>query len=342
MPITLSKNEVKTKKLKLAFIGVGWIGRNRMDAILKSNLADAAVIADSVSSILEESKKTLPESKYASSIDEALEEENIDGVVIATPSAMHAEQAIKALEKRIPVFCQKPLGRNFSETKEVVKKAEEKNLLLGVDLSYRATKAFRKLNEIIQSGEIGEIFAVDLIFHNAYGPDKSWFYDINLSGGGCVIDLGIHLVDLALFTLGFPAVKKVNSKIYSGGKLLTKNSNEVEDYCDANILLANNTSINLKCSWNLSAGCDAIIEASFRGTKGGVSFKNINGSFYDFQTELYHRTEKNILVSPPDDWMGRAAVEWAESLSKSPSFNSAAEEYIKVAEIIDEIYGRYS
>jgi predicted dehydrogenase len=48
------------------------------------------------------------------------------------------------------------------------------------------------------------VFAVDLVFHNAYGPDKPWFYDPELSGGGCVMDLGVHLVDLALWSLDFP------------------------------------------------------------------------------------------------------------------------------------------
>ena len=50
------------------------------------------------------------------------------------------------------------------------------------------------------------MYAVELAFHNAYGPDKEWFYDRRVSGGGCVVDLGVHLIDLALWTLGFPDV----------------------------------------------------------------------------------------------------------------------------------------
>jgi len=61
-------------------------------------------------------------------------------------------------------------------------------------------------------------YLADLIFHNAYGPDKPWFYDRTLSGGGCVIDLGIHLVDLALWNLDFPKVMNVTSRLFAPGQ----------------------------------------------------------------------------------------------------------------------------
>ena len=71
--------------------------------------------------------------------------------------------------------------------------ARQSNRLLAVDLSYRFTEAMRQVRNSVQSGALGRIFAVDLVFHNAYGPDKAWFRDPILSGGGCVMDLGVHL-----------------------------------------------------------------------------------------------------------------------------------------------------
>ena len=84
-----------------------------------------------------------------------------------------------------------------------------------MDLSYRHTTGMQRIRELIRAGELGHVYAVDLVFHNAYGPDKPWFYDVALSGGGCVIDLGIHLVDLALWTLGFPRVRGVASRLFA-------------------------------------------------------------------------------------------------------------------------------
>jgi predicted dehydrogenase len=75
----------------------------------------------------------------------------------------------------------------------------------------------RRIRETLRSGELGRVFAVDLVFHNAYGPDKAWFYDPELSGGGCVMDLGVHLVDLALWSLDFPGVTNVTSTLMAKG-----------------------------------------------------------------------------------------------------------------------------
>src|SRR3712207_6976378 len=75
----------------------------------------------------------------------------------------------------------------------------------------------RAIREIVQSGGLGRTYAVDLVFHNAYGPDKPWFYDPALSGGGCVMDLGVHLVDLALWSLNNPSIASVTGKLFAGG-----------------------------------------------------------------------------------------------------------------------------
>jgi predicted dehydrogenase len=118
---------------------------------------------------------------------------------VATPSALHATQTISLLERGVAVCCQKPLGRNAEEVSVVIGAASSANQLLKVDLSYRFTAAMEHLRRVVQSGELGEIFTSELYFHNAFGPQKPWFYDPALSGGGCVIDLGIHLVDAALW-----------------------------------------------------------------------------------------------------------------------------------------------
>jgi predicted dehydrogenase len=326
----------KDKTLQLAFLGVGWIGKNRMEAILKSGLAVPTIISDMNPDLLSDLKSLYPEAIFSEKI---YYNNNIDGVVIATPNALHAEQAIYALDSGVPVFCQKPLARNYNETKSVVDAAKRNNLLLGVDFSYRYTNAFKKIYEVVQSGELGKIFSADLIFHNAYGPGKSWCYDYDLSGGGCVIDLGIHLVDLILLLFDFPEVIKTESKLYSKGNLL-KDEKIVEDYASVQLLLENEISVNLNCSWNLSIGQHAVIEVILYGTSGTAALKNQNGSFFDFSAELYKVNSREVLVSPPDDWMGRAGVEWTKNLILDKSYNSNAEEFMKTAEVIDKIYGR--
>ena len=114
------------------------------------------------------------------------------------------------------VFCQKPLGRSAGEVREMIEAAEAADRLLGVDLSYRHTRGLARIRELVLGGELGDVFAANLVFHNAYGPQSPWFYDARLSGGGCVIDLGIHLVDAALWILDSPVVE-VSSRVMAGG-----------------------------------------------------------------------------------------------------------------------------
>lgn len=291
---------------RLGFLGVGWIGRNRLDAIARAGVAEIAGVED----------PALPESEELATL-------KLDGVVIATPSGLHAEQAIAAFERGLGVFCQKPLACSAADVRRVVAAARAAGRPLGVDLSYRHTLAFQVARELVRSGELGEIVAAELVFHNAYAPDKSWARDVRLAGGGCLLDLGIHLVDLALWSLGPLPVEDVRLR---GGP--------VETFAVARL-----GPVTITCSWNLHAGADAVIAARFFGSEAGVEVTNVAGSFYDFRCDRLESSRRTALVEPPDDWMGRAAVEWARSLGRGDGFDEASgAELVRLHDTLDELY----
>jgi predicted dehydrogenase len=315
---------------RLGFAGLGWIGRHRMNALRESGMAEIKMLCDPVADL------SADDCEATQSFDELLASD-VDAIVIATPNSFHAAQAIAALERGKAVFCQKPLGRNAAETRRVIEAARTNDRLLGVDLSYRHTAAMRAVREVIDSGAIGDVFAADLTFHNAYGPDKPWFYDRALSGGGCLLDLGVHLVDLLLWTL--PArITNITSRLFANGNPHFDRDQTVEDYATARIDLANGTTANIACSWNLNAGRDCEIEVRFFGTRGAVGFHNVNGSFHDFIAERYEKTTTTRLTEPPDAWGGRAAIAWAERLHDDPSFDPEIESVVNVAQALDDIY----
>ena len=326
-----------SRPARLGFLGVGWIGRHRMEAILSSGAGEAVVIADASPEMVEEARRIAPVAKVVDGFDELLRHE-LDGIVIATPSAQHAAQSIQALEAGFAAFCQKPLGRNAREVEAVVDAARKTDRLLGVDLSYRHTQGMERIRTLLQNGELGSVYAVDLVFHNAYGPDKAWFYDKQLSGGGCVMDLGIHLADLALWALDFPQVEKVSSQLFHQGRRISGQADEVEDFATATIELSTGTVLRLTCSWRLQAGTDAIIGASFYGTGGGAEMRNVSGSFYDFVAERFQATSRSPLSEPPEAWGGRAAVDWARRLQSGDRFDPTCSEYAAAAAVIDQIY----
>ena len=322
------------RKPRLGFLGVGWIGRNRMEAIAKSGLGEVVAVADAAPEAAKAALEAAPGARVLPGFA-ALLEEDLDGLVIATPSALHAEQSVAALRRGMAVFCQKPLGRTEVEVRAVIDAARSADRLLGVDLSYRFTRAVQAIRA--RFSELGHVYAAQLVFHNAYGPDKPWFYDPRLAGGGCVMDLGIHLVDLALWLLGAPRIERVASVLSQQGRRL-RGREAVEDHGAALLELSTGCSVQLACSWRLPVGQDCVIEASFHGTSGGASFRNVNGSFYDFRAELFRGTSREVLVEPPDAWGGRAAVEWVARLATGARFDPHAEELDAVAAALDRIY----
>jgi len=324
---------------RVGFLGVGWIGRNRMAAMLATGAIEAVAICDPSTECAAEARRLAPRAEVVASYP-AMLDLDLDGVVIATPSALHAHQSLQALAAGAAVFCQKPLGRDGGEVKAVIDAARAADRLLGVDLSYRHTEAIQRIRDVLRTGGIGRVFAVDLVFHNAYGPDAEWFYDRGASGGGCVIDLGIHLIDLLLWMLDYPSVERVSSELYCSGNPLRKPIETVEDYALAELRLAGGVSARLACSWKLSAGCDCVIEASFFGTRGAVRLRNVQGSFYDFHVEHCEGTRTRALSVPSRSWGSVTICDWARQLAAAPRFDPEIEHLLEVHRVLDAIYGR--
>ncbi|MBS9721879.1 Gfo/Idh/MocA family oxidoreductase [Tianweitania sp. BSSL-BM11] len=325
-------------KPRIGFLGVGWIGRHRMEGIIETGAVEVVAVADPSPEMTEEAAKLVPGAAVGTTLEDVLAQD-LDGLVIATPSALHADQSIAALKAGVAVFCQKPLGRSAREVQAVIDAAREADRLLGVDFSYRFTAGVQAIRELVQGGQLGDIRAIDLTFHNAYGPGKPWFYDRNLSGGGCLIDLGVHLIDLALWVLDFPEVSDVSGHLLSDGKLLEANPEAVEDYAVASFRLGSGTIVRIACSWQLHAGQEAVISAAFYGAGGGAELRNVNGSFYDFTAKRFRGTSSETLVSPPDEWGVRAAQDWAQRLAVSKRFDPQAERIVDVSRVLDRIYG---
>jgi predicted dehydrogenase len=318
---------------RLGFLGVGWIGRHRMEALARDGLVQVAAVADPRRKALEAAAEVAPEAARAESLEELLEHE-LDGIVIATPSALHAEQAVAALERGLAVFCQKPLARDAEEARRVLRAAREADRLLAVDLSYRQVEALRAAQAMVDEGGIGLVHSLDLAFHNAYGPDKPWFTKPELSGGGCLIDLGTHLVDLALWLTG------ATEHQVETARMLSLQGHPVEDQATAELTLGGEVRARLACSWFQSAGGECAFQCTVWGTDGAVSVRNVGGSFYDFRAELWRGTAAESLVEPPDSWGGRAIGAWAQRLADDRGYDPAADELELVAEAIDDVYAK--
>jgi predicted dehydrogenase len=324
---------------RLGFLGVGWIGRQRMEALDQAGTGCVVAVADRDREAARSAAGAVGCEAVCEGLDALLDHE-LDGVVIATPTALHATQVEDVLERGLPVFCQKPLGRPLVETRRLVDRARPADLALGVDMSYRHLAAVAAALRELRAGRIGEPYAADLVFHNAYGPDKPWVRDVELAGGGALIDLGPHLLDLARLFLGELSVAAVHADLFAAGRRLEPDPDGVEDLALAQISLTRERVVRLGCSWWIPAGQDAVIEATFYGPEGALRVANVGGSFYDFEALALHGRMAETLARSPDDWGGRALVAWSRSLAVGRGFDPEVESLVDVAAVIDAVYGR--
>jgi predicted dehydrogenase len=325
---------------RLGFAGLGWIGAQRMQVLAESGLAEIVAVCDPQQQALEKGCAPLSRKPGICQSFEELLAQPLDGVVIATPNALHEPQSIAAMEKGLAVFSQKPLALSRRGTERLLNLARTKNLPLGIDWSYRYLAGVQELKQQIASGELGAIHAVELCFHNAYGPDASWYYDLARAGGGCLLDLGCHLLDLCHWLIGASNPIDVSARCFRNGARIYPPLQEPEDFVMAEIDYASGQHMHLSCSWRAPAGRGAIIGCRIFGTGGGAEIRNVDGSFYDFEVALNRGAESTLLGAPPDAWPGRALIDWTNRLREGEGCDPEVAHVATTAEVIDRIYKR--
>ena len=199
-------------KVKLGIIGLGTIGNTHLHNSLK--LPNAKVVA-----VSDVSKKALKFAKIAgvkktyTDYEQLLADEEIDAVIIALPNHLHLQCASKAADKKKHIFLEKPIARNVAEAKEIVSVSQRNSVKLMIGYPLRFNPIFRELKEKIKSGYLGDIesaYATNISSgpfseraeENAPLPVPEWWFNKTLTGGGVLIDLGSHMINLLRWYFG--------------------------------------------------------------------------------------------------------------------------------------------
>ncbi len=238
-----------------------------------------------------------------SNYNEMLEKSQMDAVIIATPTSTHADIAVDCLEAGKDILVEKPLARTYQEAKRIVDSAKKnkRKLMVGMNLRYRPDTML--LRSFINSNEIGDPFYVKCGWIRKQSSSEKWFTKKEESGGGVIIDLGIHLLDLALWLLQYPEIASVSTQNFHH---YTKN---VEDTSISCIKSKNSAVINLEVSWSLPVEKDHFFLDVF-GTKGSFSsnpfrlykkvqndYINLTPTQVDNPTVLFKKSYLNELKS---------------------------------------------
>jgi predicted dehydrogenase len=332
------RTPTSTPRPRLGFVGLGKLGRSRLEAMIRESDAQIAAVADPSTDAAREALALAPQARPCAGLADVLRA-GVDGVVLATPSSEHEVQVLEALKAGVAVFCETPLGPTAHEARALVEEARRRDLLLGLDVVLRFSPAAAMLRELVQSGSLGTIFAADLRLHSVRGPDERWSYDRARSGGGCLMDLGIHLVDFALWALGGPRVERASGRLFVHGRpIRDRRSDGVEDFATLDLELDCGCDAHITCSWKLNAGRGRGFKASFYGTEGGVSARAAEGSFEAVAVERHRGDSTETLASAADPWSARAALVWARRLAAGERFDPEVESAVRVAEVLDRVY----
>jgi len=222
---------------------------------------------------------------------------DIDAVSVCTPNFLHSEMTLAALKAGKHVLCEKPMAINAQDAEEMVKVARETGKKLMIAFCNRFRNHPQLLKRYIEDGELGEIYYAKTRWLRRKGiPGMGgWFTTKAMSGGGPLIDLGVHVLDLMLWLMGNPRAVSVTGATYNkfGSRIpLKEGTFDVEDLACAFIRLEMGTSLFLEVSWASHIKEDAGINLSLFGTKGGAElwplriYTEKHGCFVDVEPRL--------------------------------------------------------
>jgi predicted dehydrogenase len=251
---------------------------------------------------------------------------SVDAVVISTPNTFHVPQAQAALRAGKHVLVQKPLAMSAAEARATVDLAAAGSRLLVVDYSYRMLQTVAELRAALP--EIGSIRSVSAAFHNVHGPraGRDWFFNPNLSGGGALIDLGVHMLDLVLWVLTPQEV------VLEGAELGRRPGLEVEHSAQLQLQL-DSVPLSLAVSWDAPLPLTDI-SVDIQGARGRLRWNNVDGSFGHFQTWL----NEKLLIDREMPLRENTLRVFAAALSNGapPTVD------VRVYDLLDQSYGRRS
>ncbi|AUD00908.1 Gfo/Idh/MocA family protein [Spirosoma pollinicola] len=203
-----------------------------------------------------------------------------DLVIICTPNNLHYPQTMEALNHNCHVFCEKPPAISAQNARDMSTLAAQKGLTLAYNFQLRQTSEWSLLTRCQSDGLLGNIYHIKAHFLRRRGiPGWGYFTDKGMQGGGALMDLGVHVLDLALCALGYPAPDQVIGNTYdfigkTGGKGLMGAWNPeafgVEDAAMAYLTFPNKASIMLSASFALNTQVDKDRNLEIFGSKGGV------------------------------------------------------------------------
>jgi predicted dehydrogenase len=334
------------KKLKVGVIGLG-MGGAHINGFRTHPDVEVVAVADSDKVRLEQrGKKEFNIPNCYLSAEEMLKKEKLDVVSVVTPNKFHKPLTIAALESGAHVLCEKPMAMNAKEARDMNTAAKKAKKRLMINFSFRFSPQSYAMKKEIETGALGDIYFARTQWLRRRGMPGfgGWFGTKALSGGGPLIDLGVHRLDLALWFMGYPKPSWVMAGAYNhiASRIAKEQGKtyDVEDFAAAFMQFKNGATLELEASWAGNIKERELMETRLLGTKGGMLQRNLNEG-YDFEAEFY--LEKNgcqydMKLHPPVPDAHCSMYHFVDSIIAGKPHTATAEEGLTVMKLLDAIY----
>ena len=339
-------------KVKLAIIGAGNIANAHLDAY--KQVADVEIYAacDINPARLAKTCDKYGIQRRYTDVDTMLSElPELDAADVCVWNCNHAECSIKALNAGLHVLCEKPMAYTAKEAEEMKAAAERNGKLLMIGFVLRFSDEAKIAMDFIQKDYLGEIYYSKAQYVRRHGNPGGWFGDKARSGGGPIIDLGVHVIDLTRYLMGNPkpvsvyavASDRLGDRKYikTGPGWVPEDAREddvctVEDFATALIRYDNGACTFLETSYDLNG--EDIGKKQLFGTKGGMDLSNgvkLYTTVNDFMADIDVKTAN---LKGGQDMFVAEMSHFIDCVKNGTECRAKAEDGIAVMKILDAIY----
>jgi len=347
-----------SKVYKIAIIGCGGIANAKhMPSLAKLKNVEMVAFCDIVEERAVEAKEKYgtPDAKVYTDYKAVLEDKSIDIVHVCTPNDSHAEITIASLESDKHVLCEKPMAKKAEDARRMVEVAKRTGKKLTVGYNNRFRSDSRYLKKLCEEGTLGEIyFAKAHAIRRRAVPTWGVFLDEEKQGGGPLIDIGTHSLDMTLWMMDNYEPHIVLGKAYHklSGRENAANAwgswdpakFTVEDSAFGMIVMKNGATVILESSWALNVTSNIEAKCTLCGTEGGADMNDgltINGERHgQLYDQKFHLTASGVDFyegdsdNPPDVEM----YMWIDAIENDKTPIITPEQACVVSEILEAIY----
>jgi predicted dehydrogenase len=342
-------------KVRVGIIGTGGISNVHINGYKSLENAEVYAVCD----IDEEKVKASAEKHGVKHVftdyNEMLKLKELDAISVCTWNSEHAPAAIASLKAGKHVLCEKPMAMNTNEAIEMDRVSKEYGKLLMIGFTRRFADDTKVIKDFIENGMMGDIYYAKAAYLRRAGYPGGWFGDKKRSGGGPLIDLGVHIIDIVRYFMGLPKVASVKGVTFDklgartniikrGGYTSTERSKvnifDVEDLAVAIIKFDNDAVLSVETSFSLNTKSDTGGIELF-GTKAGVNISRTEPKIEFF-------TEQNnylINVAPTintqlsfQELFQKETAHFVDCVANGTKCISPAEDGIELMRIIDGVY----